>query len=171
MLDSLNRWLLLASNIGIVIGLALVGIQIKQDSDFAKAQLLSEGLSQTLSIVASTMGENPTVVLAKASTNPSELTLAEFHVLDALFISQVADWLKVKSLSEAGVFPSDTWRIAVEKGDYYYFGNPVGKAWWEELKSTFDPEFVEVVGPQIERFDTSLNASVYQNVMRRLPRD
>ena len=170
MLDSLNRWLLLVSNIGLVAGLALVGIQIKQDSDFAQAQLQSEGLGQTLGVFTSSMGENPAFVLAKASTDPSNLSLEEFHVLDALLISQVVNWLKIKDLSEAGIYPANTWRIVAEQTDYYYFGNPVAKAWWQELKSTFDPEFVEVFGPQIEKVDSSQNNSTYQNVMRRLVR-
>ena len=40
--EKLNRWLQVSANIGIVLGLVLVGFQLKQNSELARIQLLYE---------------------------------------------------------------------------------------------------------------------------------
>jgi hypothetical protein len=40
--SKLNHWLPVSANIGIVLGLALVGMQLKQNSDLTKIQMPCE---------------------------------------------------------------------------------------------------------------------------------
>ena len=41
--DRLNRWLTLAANLGLLVGLILVALQLNQNSELARAQLINEG--------------------------------------------------------------------------------------------------------------------------------
>ena len=88
--EHLNRWLTLIANIGIVIGLVMVAIQIQQDSDLARAQLFSDHTDSRRDWNQAMMGESPMEVVAKSIERPAELTLAELHVMD--FYGFVASW-------------------------------------------------------------------------------
>ena len=41
--DRVNRWLTLAANLGLLVGLILVALQLNQNSELARAQLIHEG--------------------------------------------------------------------------------------------------------------------------------
>jgi hypothetical protein len=43
--DAINRWLSLAANIGVMLGLVLVAYQIRQDVELTKVQLFSDATS------------------------------------------------------------------------------------------------------------------------------
>ena len=55
--DRLNSWLQLAASIGILIGLALVGVQIKQATDIASAQLKAASFDSRIQANDIVMGE------------------------------------------------------------------------------------------------------------------
>ncbi len=166
--DKLNQWLLLGSHIGILGGLILVGLQIRQEGVLAEAELRAEVSALQVDVQSVVMGEAPALVLEKAAKDPAALTMAEFHVLDALLINQVASWMNTKQLSQLGVIPGNEWEAQMERADYYYFGNPAARAWWEEVKSTLDPEFVTFTEPLLRKTSPKGNVEFYDRVINRL---
>ena len=75
--DSLNRWLTLGSNIGVILGLVLVAFQFQQNTDAIRlqARLGAHGAIQSaeLSVAGDTLAE----AFAKSILTPSELTPGE----------------------------------------------------------------------------------------------
>ncbi len=166
--DKLNQWLLLGSHIGILGGLILVGLQIRQEGVLAEAELRAEVSALQVDVQNVVMGEDPSLVLEKAAKDPAALTMAEFYVLDALLINQVVSWLNTKQLSQLGVIPENEWKARMERSDYYYFGNPAARAWWEESKSALDPEFVTFIEPLMRKTSPKANVEFYDRVINRL---
>ena len=80
--DRVNRWLTLGANIGVVVGLFLVAIQIRQDAELTKVQLFSDHTDSRREWNQAMMGSDPMVVVAKSIQRPHELTLAELQIMD-----------------------------------------------------------------------------------------
>ena len=54
----LSNWLQIAANVGIVVGLLLVGVQLKQNSDLLKTQLLYDESRRAVDLETLVVGEN-----------------------------------------------------------------------------------------------------------------
>ncbi|RLA43619.1 MAG: hypothetical protein DRR06_11645 [Gammaproteobacteria bacterium] len=84
--DRLNRWLTLGANVGILAGLILVAVQIQQNSQLVRTQLVNDGNLASNELWVSAAGENVMETMAKAIEDPLELTFAEFLVVDTFLL-------------------------------------------------------------------------------------
>jgi hypothetical protein len=123
-----GNWLQIIGNLGLVIGLVLVAVQIKQNNDLAKAQLLSDGWLAAMQRETALFGENPAASIARASVEPDQLTDEDLVVLDAVMLSSWVLGTRVTTLDAAGYgffAVEDFARVAAERLD-----NPYGQAWF-----------------------------------------
>ena len=93
--EKLNKWLQVSANIGIVLGLVLVGIQLRQNSDLARIQLLYEESNRAIDLETAVVGEQSAAVWAKSIEAPEDLTLAEIRIMEALLWSFVEQLRRV----------------------------------------------------------------------------
>ena len=101
--ERLTRWLTLGANIGVVIGLFLVAIQIKQDADLTKVQLFSDHTNSRREWNQAMMGSDPMTVVAKSVERPHELTFAELQIMDMYLIGALNEIRRQEVLKEAGL--------------------------------------------------------------------
>src|SRR4030095_2357194 len=86
--DRLNRWLALVANVGILIGLALVIVQIRQSP--ARALDLSKpGDDVSNQVYANLLGEHGGDVIEKSVECPEELTYGEFMAFGAFLFTGI----------------------------------------------------------------------------------
>ena len=126
-LEKLNQWLLLVSHLGILGGLILVGLQIRQDSEIARVQLFSDITSSRMEMAGATLGDNPAPVLAKALKEPDALTESELYVMDAYLIRGLNEVRRSLVLKRVGL---DVGITAPENTLAFYFGNEFAQRWW-----------------------------------------
>ena len=82
-LEKISHWLTIAGNLGLLAGIALVGVQIDQNSQIARVQLSVARWSDDLNLYLAMMGENPAASVAKAIENHTELSIEDMQVLEA----------------------------------------------------------------------------------------
>ena len=75
--DRVNRWLTLGANIGTLIGLILVGFEIKQNSTLVRAQVVDSNFSDQQTWALSQVGEDSATVWAKSVEDPGSITLTD----------------------------------------------------------------------------------------------
>jgi hypothetical protein len=131
MMDSskLGNWLQILGNLGLIAGLVLVAVQINQNTEMTRAQMLSEGWITAADNLYARAGENPASAIARAQTDPVQLTHEDLIVLDALVSAEWLRAIRVEVLSSLGyeVFPiEDMSRLFVRQ----QLGNPFAIAWW-----------------------------------------
>ena len=102
-LDKLNQWLLLVSHLGILGGLVLVGLQLRQETEIARVQLFSEVTSSRIDMASDVLGENPAPTIAKSLTEPGALTLPELFVMDAYLIRGLNEVRRTQVLKRVGM--------------------------------------------------------------------
>lgn len=150
--DRLNRWLSLAANLGILAGLVLVAVQINQNSQLVRLQLINEGNVALNHIWANAMGENPTDAIAISIEHPEEMTYADFMAVDAWLYSSMNLFYRNYELAQEGLFGERDWQAGVEAYAPWFLSNGFGRAWWhEEARHFFAPEFAGYVDEQLAR--------------------
>ena len=82
--SKLVNWLQVFANIGIVLRLVLVGVQIKQSSDLARIELLYEESHRFVEFETMVVGENGAAVWAKSLEQSENLTLEEVRIMESL---------------------------------------------------------------------------------------
>ena len=162
--ENVNKWLTLGANVGILIGLVLVILEIRQNSDLLRLQFINDGLLIVAQTESPILGDNPADVMMKAMYSPGELTYADFRVIDAYFVTKIDLIYRRYQLGQEGVLDEDAWK----SGDLgfsfeWLFGNKFGRLWWEhEGRRAYSgtPEIVDFVDSAINGIseDTSIRS-------------
>lgn len=131
----LSNWLQIAANVGIVVGLLLVGVQLKQNSDLLKTQLLYDESRRAVDLETLVVGENGAEVWAKSISDAKNISLPEQRIMEALLWSFVEQLRSTRLLTELGLLEDEEWRLRVSSESAFYLANDYGKAWWANYSS------------------------------------
>jgi hypothetical protein len=134
-LSRVGSWLQVGANIGIVVGLVLVAIQISQQEEIAGTDVQSELYASTIDYYKALIGEDPAASVARAIYEPEALTNRDKVVLDALYSAEFAKAMRREALMEPGeeLSPGTARRWL---GDV--LTNRYAVAWWK----TSEPRWV-----------------------------
>lgn len=163
--EKLNKWLQVSANIGIVLGLILVGFQLKQNSDLARIQLLYEESNRALELETEVVGEQSAEVWAKSINSPEDLTLAEIRIMEALLWSFIEQLRGTYRLAELGLLSDEDWRRRAEGEVTFYLSDPYSRAWWKNYSlanNTLPEELRTVVEDVIASDDIAVKDYITQ---------
>jgi len=141
--DKLNRWLTLGANLGVLAGLILVSVQIRQNSNITRAQIENDYFIADMQLELAMMGDDPAASWIKAVYSPDELTPEDAAVVDRYFNYGLVQVQRLRRMNELGL-AGDEWEDRVTYLRWQ-LGNEVGRRWWEHSKATFPPDFVAMV--------------------------
>ncbi|MEQ9451104.1 MAG: hypothetical protein RJQ07_05920 [Pseudomonadales bacterium] len=133
-----TNWLQLLANIALIVGLILVAVEIRQNSDLTRADLYSQHLTNWQDTERSKIGESLSVTIAKSIDTPEKLTSAEMVELEGYYRSILQQFVRRVELKEMGVFvlPSES----IVCGNFKRrFGTKFALAWWEVTRSEWHP--------------------------------
>ena len=137
--EKINRWLTLAANVGVIAGLVLVAVQIRQNTEITKAQIANDYFLSDMALELAMMGENPAQAWNKAVYEPDSLTTEDAVVLDRYFNYGLVQIHRLQEMDKMGM-AHEGWE---ERVDYlgWHLGNEVGKRWWEAVKDGYPEDF------------------------------
>jgi hypothetical protein len=148
--ERLHRWLALGANVGILIGLVLVIVQIRQSTQLARSTYRSQGNDVANQVYGNLLGEHGGDVIEKSVECPQELTYSDFMALDAFLFTGINMLLRDYQLAQEGLYSEADWKQSVDLYVHWYLGNSFGRAWWdEEAKIFFPEEFGAYVSKQL----------------------
>lgn len=169
--SKLSDWLQIAANAGIIAGLLLVGLQLKQNSDLLKTQLLYDESSRLVDLETKVVGDNGAEVWAKSISDPENLNLAEQRIMEALLWSYVEQLRSTHLLAELGLLEDTEWKARVASDTSFYLGNKYGRAWWDVFKkgnSVLAPDLRREIDFRLSEVDTNRTAEYVRSTMDRL---
>jgi hypothetical protein len=164
------NWVQVSANIGILLGLALVSLQIQQNTDILKTQMLFEESHRVVEAEWVMIGENGADAWAKAITTPNELTLAEQRVVEGYLWGAVEAWRYTYSLSKMGLLEEE-WKARVYSEVPYFLANSYGRAWWNILSSDaqqFSDEFRAYVNKRLSETELNNTYDYHVRIMKEL---
>ncbi len=176
-LEKTSHWLMIIGNFGLLIGVALVVVQIDQNSDLVREQLYQSRWTDRLNWFIAEMGENPAEALQKAVQAPSELTYAEYRVVRAYMLHNVEYQMRIKAMGERGMFDPDWWRMPYDQDHPAYnegvlaqvFGNKLATTMRDERQIRYvEQEFSEMLYQGLNRLSGTEMEDDFLRVMERL---
>ena len=137
--DKLVNWLQVLGNFGLIAGLVLVAIQIQQNTDITRAQMISEDRDLAVALKLAQLGENPAKAVAKSIDSPDQLTTEDMLILSSLHLANYYHKSRNEMLHSMG-FGVETQQFASRHNNAIstvneYIGTPYGVALWEVWKS------------------------------------
>lgn len=146
----LQGWITTTANVGVLIGLILVILQMNQSTQLARTAYKSEGNVVSNQIWANLMSDRATDVIEKSIECPKEMTYSDFMALDAFLFTSINMIFRDYQLMQEGLYSEADWQRSVDTYVHWYLANPFGKAWWEEeAKNFFPAEFSAYVAKQL----------------------
>lgn len=144
--NKMANWLQIGGNLGIILGLVLVGLQLKQNSDLLRVQLLYEESQSFIAHERVMIGEYGSAVWAKSMEAPKDLTLTESRIIEAYLYAMAEQWRASHLLHELGLL-GEEWKDRLVDEVPYYLGNPYGRAWWKVYRedTSLPPDIVTLV--------------------------
>jgi hypothetical protein len=129
--NTVNKWLALGANVGILIGLALVIMEFRQNTDLLRLQFINDDLLASAQTESPMFGENPAEAMMKAIYTPEELTYAEFRTVDAYLVSKMDLLTRRYRLGQEGILDQSAWKTSLGFTFEWLFGNKFSRLWWE----------------------------------------
>jgi hypothetical protein len=165
--DRLNRWLTLGANLGVLVGIVFLAIEIRQNSDLARLQFSDERRSTWQQGELVVFGVSIAEVWEKSVLNPESLSLADTRILDAYLAFQLTNSSRAFDLEKAGLLPAGTTNQWMQDNLPFFFDTEFAKTWWEIEGRTWGDDFVGLAEPVISK--TPKNNSV--NKLLRIQRE
>ena len=145
--ERVNKWLTLGANIGVIVGIVFLALEIRQNSDLLRLQFINDDLLATAESETPMLGDAPAEVMMRSIYSPGEMTYADYRILDAYLTGKMELLVRRYRLGQEGILEEDAWKTT---GFAYswFFGYELGRLWWKhEGRAAYShiPELVEHV--------------------------
>lgn len=173
--SKVGYWLQVGANVGILVGLVLVGLQMNQNAHLLRLQILKQDAESYVAIEMAIAGENFAEVWARVQEHPTEASLADIRVVESeLWGSGVYRWINAYELYEAGLLNEADWKKIAYADLSWMFGNPYGRGWWDALSEgypedkTIPRELFEYVDPIIRALPLNGTSEHIESIRRHI---
>ncbi len=143
--DNVKSWISLLTNIGVLVGLFLLVVELKQNSQQLELQLLFQANQKIFENNRDLAGENIAATFTKAITNPEELTFEEGLAASSHIINWLAVWEDKFFIYQNGLISEQEWKRDFSASIGWILGSRFAKKVWLSIGSEFEPEFAEYV--------------------------
>lgn len=144
--DRLNRWLTLAANVGVLVGIVFLALEIRQNSDHLALQLeFAVPTQKIFEMNRDLMDPSVARVLAKAIETPADLTFEEGLVASSFFLNALNEWEDRYLLHKAGLDGVVDWKRHIRENINWVLGSRFAVAVYNSNRDAFETEFAEYV--------------------------
>ena len=148
------NWVQITATIGVLVGVILVVIELRQAKAIAHANITANFFSEVAQNNRVQMGENPALVLAKACLRPSEITDEELFVIEGFFGSRWALADRSHRLELVGEFDTP-WEAVARKSLQSVVRFEHGREWLAQHASATNPGLADVVAELLEEMENT----------------
>lgn len=144
--DVINRWLSLAANIAVLIGIVFLALEIRQNSNHLALQLEFGQPTQKVFENNRDLADPVKVrVFAKAIETPGELTFEEGLVAASLILNFLNEWEDRYLIQHAGLIGEIDWRRHIRENIQWTLGSKFAVEVYKSNREAFEVELVEYV--------------------------
>lgn len=153
-LDRLNRWLTLGANLGVLLGLVVLVVEVRQNAALTRAAMDLQKNDLLVQVELSIGKREMAEVWVKAIRTPEDLTDAEARMVESHLVSQMLQWDQLVQMESAGLVSHDRVRQHIVNTAPFYFGSRFAKNWWVgEAPGWEGTPMMDVAAPIIDSLD------------------
>ncbi len=153
---SAKNWIEILTVVGLLVGLGLVVVQLRQNEELIRFQIATEFRFNQDENRNAVKGERFSETLAKIQTAPESLTDAELLEFQAHARSLVSELDMRRVLAGVGIFKGD-WRTWLQPETCDLMDNPIGRAWLKTNRKApvpmLDIEMLDELERRLEECD------------------
>lgn len=169
-LDRLNRWLTLGANIGVVLGLIILIVEVRQNAALSRATMEQQKNNVLAEIEFNIARPEISEIWIKSIRHPEDLTDAEIRTMDGILVALMLQWEHRFQMETAGLARREEARQHVINAAPYYFGSRFAKNWWSFQANGWEgTPMMEVAGPIVEATDENFLANYLDNMKLSAP--
>ncbi len=152
--DRVNRWLTLGANIGVVLGLIILIIEVRQNASLTRVALETAKNDQLANIELSIASPAVAAAWTKSIRAPETMTDADVRMVESHLVAIMLQWDNLFQMEAGGLASRARTQSHIQNSAQYYFGSAYAKNWWRLQKDGWnDTPMIEVAGPVIEAVD------------------
>ena len=166
--ERLNQWLALGANLGVLLGLIILIVEVRQNAALTRAAMEQQKNDFLAEIELYIAKPDISGVWIKSIRHPEDLTEPEMRTLDGILVALMLQWDHRFQMEAAGLASREEARQHVLNSAPYYFGSPFAKRWWSLQASGWEgTPMMEVAGPIVDGVDDTFLADYLDSM--RLP--
>jgi hypothetical protein len=144
--DRLNRWLTLAANVGVLVGIVFLALEIRQNSDHLALQLeFAVPTQKIFEMNRDLMDPSVARIMAIAIETPAELTFEQGLVASSFILNALNEWEDRYLLHKAGLDGVIDWKRHIRENIAWVLGNRFAVAVYNSNRDAFETEFADYV--------------------------
>jgi len=152
--DRLNRWLTLAANLGVIVGLLVLIVEVRQNLDLTRTQMESGRNDLLAQIELSLASPEIGAAWVKSIRSPETLTDVEVRTVESHLVAVMLQLDHMFNMEKIGLVSREDARRHVQNVVPYYFGSRHGKNWWRWQEGGWEgTPMMEVAGPIVDQVD------------------
>ena len=164
-LDRVARWLALTANAGVILGLVLVLVEVRQNAELTRTQMEQRKNDFLAEIEFSLANRESAEVWVKAIRTPESLTDAEMKMVEARLLSLMLQWDHLFQMERSGLVTRAHVRQHIANSAPYYFGSRFGRHWWRlQMPGWQGTAMNEVAGPIVEGLDDNFLVDLFDKM-------
>lgn len=160
------------STIAVLIGIALVIVELRQSSELVELQILKQDVESANDRGLGVLPENIYEIRQKSIDDPENITHMEYRAMDGYFWYFVINRGRgLYELTDRGLLEDGVWQRAVAEDVRGIMAYPYGRAYWERLREealSLPPELVDVIDETLNEAPYDYSKGAYIDVIERV---
>jgi hypothetical protein len=165
MTDRIARWLTLGANIGVVLGLIMLIVEIRQNETLTR--VATEGGLNELMVNTELHIAQPeqSAAWVKSYMAPETMTDVDIRMNEAVLVSLLMQWDYAFQMQRAGLRTRAEVERLIHNTAPFYFGSSFAKRWFEAQAPGWQgTDMMEVAGPIVVGLDENFMRDYYTNL-------
>ena len=165
--DRLGGSLAVLANIGVIAGLVLLAVELRQNSQVVRAEAVASLLAGQSSAETAFMGDDTAAAMATALVAPEDLTDEEILQMWAYLNTAVISAEQTYSMYSLGLATEEDRESAAKKAaDWISF--PFGRIWWGEIKTNFPTSLATDIDAALQDLNPNYLQRQFEGMRRGL---
>lgn len=167
--DRLTRWLTLGANIGVLFGLIVLIVEVRQNAALSRAAMEQQKNTLLAEIEFNIAKPELSAIWVKAIRTPEALSDAEILSVGSVLVSIMLQWDYMFQMERAGLVSRADVQQHIKNTAPFYFGHRFARHWWAtEMTGWQGTAMEEVAGPIVNAVDENFLAG-YLDSLRISP--
>ena len=160
-----NRWLTLAANLGVLLGLIVLIVEVRQNAVISRTAMELQANSELRELEMAIARPDVSAIWMKSVEAPETLTTDEIRAMDGLYASMMLQAEQRFLMAKYGIGTEGRAREHLVNSLPFYFGSRFGKQWWAgQTEGWQGSRIIEIGDPIMAGVDENFLAEYYASL-------
>ena len=168
---NINRWIALGANLGVVLGLIILIIEVQQNAALTRVSLETERAEAQATLELRISDPVIAEIWAKSVYSPETLSNAELKTMDGILAAATMPFERLLMMEQEGLVSRTRVINHISNSAPFYFGSSFAKNWWNENAIGWQGKAAyEIADPIVKKTDTDFLKNYYERLRTPSPK-